>query len=100
MASEQEIVQGDPNRAIQALERAIACSEQGNQEHPVVLARPEDLRAVSSRDLRTRLDRMMLAPHPDEGLEALLNASVLDTLFPEVKSMVGFGDGEWRHKDV
>jgi poly(A) polymerase len=25
---------------------------------------------------------------------------VLDTLLPEVKAMVGFGDGEWRHKDV
>jgi len=50
--------------------------------------------------VRSRLDQMMLAPHPDEGLEALLSASVLDTLFPEVKSMVGFGDGEWRHKDV
>src|SRR5207244_2272497 len=37
---------------------------------------------------------------PDEGLDALLQASVLDCLFPEVKSMVGFGDGEWRHKDV
>ena len=43
---------------------------------------------------------MILAPHPDEGLDALLAGGVLDALLPEVKAMVGFGDGEWRHKDV
>jgi poly(A) polymerase len=102
MASQQqqEIVTGDANLAILALERAVACAEAGNQDRPIVLVRPADLRVLSPHDLRVRLDRMMLAAHPDEGLEALLNAAVLDTLFPEVKSMVGFGDGEWRHKDV
>lgn len=100
MATRQEIVPGDPDRAILALERAVSCAEHGSADHPIVLVRPEDLRAVRPEDVRLRLDRMMLAPHPDEGLDALLSASVLDSLFPEVKSMVGFGDGEWRHKDV
>ena len=50
--------------------------------------------ALSPRDLRARLDQMILGPHADEGLDALLGASVLDFLFPEVKSMVGFGDGD------
>jgi poly(A) polymerase len=30
----------------------------------------------------------------------LLAGGVLDSILPEVKAMVGFGDGEWRHKDV
>ena len=51
-------------------------------------------------DLRRSLDPLMLAPHADQGLDALLVSGVLESLLPEVKGMVGFGDGEWRHKDV
>jgi poly(A) polymerase len=100
MASRQELVSGDSDRAMLALDRAVACAEYGVTDLPVVLVRPEDLRALDPKDLRHRLDRMILGAHPDEGLDALLATSVLDALFPEVKSMVGFGDGEWRHKDV
>ena len=42
----------------------------------------------------------MLGEHADDGLDSLLVSGVLDSLLPEVKAMVGFGDGEWRHKDV
>src|SRR5688572_7692743 len=41
-----------------------------------------------------------MGDHADEGLDSLLATGVLDVLLPEVKAMVGFGDGEWRHKDV
>jgi poly(A) polymerase len=41
-----------------------------------------------------------MGKYADEGLDALLVAGVLDALLPEVKALVGFGDGEWRHKDV
>ncbi|MBW2525050.1 MAG: HDIG domain-containing protein [Deltaproteobacteria bacterium] len=37
---------------------------------------------------------------PDEGLEALREAGALAALLPAVDGMVGFGDGEWRHKDL
>jgi poly(A) polymerase len=37
---------------------------------------------------------------PELGLDRLLAAGALEPLFPEVFAMVGFGDGEWRHKDV
>ncbi|HVW25196.1 MAG TPA: HDIG domain-containing protein [Polyangiaceae bacterium] len=100
MMSRQEVPSGSPDRAIQALDRAIAQAEGCASALPVVLVHPEDLHAVSRSDVRRRLDRMMLAPRPDEGLDALLHSAVLDSLFPEVKSMVGFGDGEFRHKDV
>ncbi len=100
MALQPEPSAASADRAILALDGAVAAAEQGVHCRTVVLVSPEDLRAVSPRDVRARLDRMMLAPHPDEGLDALLGSSVLDVLFPEVKSMVGFGDGEFRHKDV
>ncbi|HEX3595207.1 MAG TPA: HD domain-containing protein [Polyangiaceae bacterium] len=100
MASRQELATGSPERAVLALDRAIAHAEECASALPVVLCRPEDLQALARQDVRQRLDRMMLGPRPDEGLDALLQASVLDSLFPEVKSMVGFGDGEFRHKDV
>jgi poly(A) polymerase len=99
MASRQELANGNPDRAVQALDRAVAHAE-GGAALPVVLVRPDDLHALGREELRVRLDRMMLAPRPDEGLDALLDAAILDSLLPEVKSMVGFGDGEFRHKDV
>jgi poly(A) polymerase len=37
---------------------------------------------------------------PERGLDELLEAGALSAIFPEVHAMVGFGDGEWRHKDV
>jgi poly(A) polymerase len=83
-----------------ALERAVACAERRAPDRPIVLARPEDFDELGADDLRRRLDRVLLGSHPEEGLDALLASGVLDVLLPEVKAMVGFGDGEWRHKDV
>jgi poly(A) polymerase len=37
---------------------------------------------------------------PELGLDTMLFNGSLAALFPEVHAMVGFGDGEWRHKDV
>jgi poly(A) polymerase len=91
---------GNPERAIHALERAVACAEQGAPDRPVVLVDPADLSALGPQDIRARLDRVMMGERPDEGLDSLLATGVLDALLPEVKAMVGFGDGEWRHKDV
>jgi poly(A) polymerase len=100
MATRQPLSAGSPDRAIQALDRAVIYAERGVSDAPVVLAQAEDLRCVAPAEIRARLDRMILGAHPDLGLDALLDASILDVLLPEVKSMVGFGDGEWRHKDV
>ena len=91
---------GDKQRAMMALERAVVCAEQGAPDRPVALAAPEDLAALPRADVRSQLDRVMMGTHADEGLDALLVSGVLDCLLPEVKAMVGFGDGEWRHKDV
>jgi len=100
MAQRQKLASGDSNRASDALDRGIDLAEQGVTSRPVVVVLPDDLRALSKNDLRSRLDRILLAPQADLGLDALLSSNVLDTVFPEVQSMVGFGDGEFRHKDV
>lgn len=67
---------------------------------PVVLTTPEDLAALQPPDVRPFLDRVIMGEHADLGLDSLLVTNVLESLLPEVKAMVGFGDGEWRHKDV
>ena len=100
MATRQKLATGSPDRALQALDRAVAFAEHGAADAKVVLVSPEDLRTLPAGEVRSRLDRLIIAPHADLGLDALLSASVLDALLPEVKSMVGFGDGEFRHKDV
>jgi len=87
-------------RVVDALERAVACAEGRPPDRPIVLTRPDDFAEVSAHDMRLRLDRVLLGSHPEDGLDALLASGVLDALLPEVKAMVGFGDGEWRHKDV
>ncbi|MEM9192601.1 MAG: metal-dependent phosphohydrolase, partial [Myxococcota bacterium] len=61
---------------------------------------PKALRAIPVADLRVELDRLLCSKNPDHGLEALHQMGVLDAWLPEVAAMVGFGDGEWRHKDV
>jgi poly(A) polymerase len=100
MATRQKLASGEPDRAVAALDRAVDCAERGVSSHPVLLVSADDLHAVPTEDVRARLDRIILGSHADLGLDALLSASVLDVLLPEVKCLVGFGDGEFRHKDV
>ena len=49
---------------------------------------------------RARLDRVVMGSDPELGLDTLLFNGALAAILPEVHAMVGFGDGEWRHKDV
>jgi poly(A) polymerase len=90
----------DKDRAVSALERALECAERGVPSAPVTLVQAADLKALPAAEIRARLDRVIMGEHADAGLDALLTSGVLDVLLPEVKAMVGFGDGEWRHKDV
>jgi poly(A) polymerase len=55
---------------------------------------------LDARALRDRLDRVVMGEDPERGLDELLEVGALSALFPEVHAMIGFGDGEWRHKDV
>lgn len=90
----------DGARADTALSRALDFAEGGSSTAPLVLVRREDLALLGQARLRERLDGVLCGRYADQGLDALLTSGVLDALLPEVKAMVGFGDGEWRHKDV
>jgi poly(A) polymerase len=86
-----------------ALELAAVASEKGHLIEVVKVITAEDLRAATQLDakaVRDRLDRVVMGVDPELGLDTLLDAGALRVLFPEVHAMVGFGDGEWRHKDV
>ena len=68
-----------------------------------MVAQLPDFRAVLACQLpavREMLDRVVMGTDSEAGLDALLQSGALAALLPEVASLVGFGDGEWRHKDV
>ncbi len=90
----------DPQRVEQALTRAREVAEKGTAQTPIVVVRPQDLGNWGPAELRPDLDQVLCARHADAGLDSLLDTGVLESLLPEVEAMVGFGDGEWRHKDV
>ncbi|HEX3772485.1 MAG TPA: HDIG domain-containing protein [Polyangiaceae bacterium] len=86
-----------------ALEAAALAAEGRAQGHAVVAVGADDFRAAAKLDaraVRDRLDRVVMSDDPERGLDELLDVGALAALFPEVHAMVGFGDGEWRHKDV
>ena len=91
---------GSKERAIDALERAALAAEAGAVDRPIAIATASDFSLLGSSDVRSRLDRVVMGPFPEIGLDGLLASGALDQLLPEIGALVGFGDGEWRHKDV
>lgn len=88
------------DRAVEALDRAVSAAKTGQPEELITLASSEDLASLGPSDLRNRLDQVVLGAFPEAGLDSLLATGVLNALLPEIEALVGFGDGEWRHKDV
>jgi poly(A) polymerase len=86
-------------RAVRAIERAAAAAN-GQPIGEVVVAHAGDLAVLPVPVIRAGLDQVLMGADPEAGLDALLEGGVLDVLLPEVSAMVGFGDGEWRHKDI
>src|SRR4051812_30681005 len=94
---------GSADRAMAALELAAVAAEKGRVIEVVQAITAEDLKVATELDakaVRDRLDRVVMGDDPELGLDTLLDVGALRVLFPEVHAMVGFGDGEWRHKDV
>ena len=86
-----------------ALEAAAVAAEGRPQGSAIESVGVDDFRAavkLDPRAVRDRLDRIVMGDDPERGLDELLQVGALAALFPEVHAMVGFGDGEWRHKDV
>jgi poly(A) polymerase len=91
-----------PARALEALRWAVDVATR----EPRLLADPPDrpteadLRGLDVATFRAEMDRLLMGRYTQEGLDALLEVGVLQSWLPEVQALVGFGDGEWRHKDV
>jgi poly(A) polymerase len=88
---------------LEALERAALRAEKGDAAVEATKAATPDFRAAVELylpDVRGFLDRIVMSNDAEGGLDALLESGALGALLPEVEAMVGFGDGEWRHKDV
>ncbi len=86
-----------------ALEQAALAAERGERSGAPLVCDAESLKAAAKVDrvaVRARLDRVVMGQDPELGLEVLMENGVLAAIFPEVHALVGFGDGEWRHKDV
>jgi poly(A) polymerase len=93
----------ETDRALQALQWAAACAAGRAAIGTPPAASPADFeRAATERttEVRGLLDRVLLGPEPEAGLDALLACGALGAIVPAVATMVGFGDGEWRHKDL
>lgn len=94
---------GNADRAMDALELAAVSSEKGRLVETVTPVSIDDVRAALRLHpalVRSKLDRVVMGDDPELGLDTLLAIGALRVIFPEVHAMVGFGDGEWRHKDV
>jgi poly(A) polymerase len=87
-------------RVRQALRHAAARASGETAPRPERKVERSDLDGFDRRELRARLDDVLLARHADVGLDALLATGILEAVLPEVSALVGFGDYEWRHKDV
>jgi len=91
------------DRVFDALEAAAGVAEGRALDRVVTTVTADDFREAVKLDpkaVRARLDRVVMGEDPEAGLDELLETGALAALFPEVHAMVGFGDGEWRHKDV
>jgi poly(A) polymerase len=89
---------------MEALDWATLRAEKGAASAGVITrADKADFRAAADLfldDVRGRFDRIVMSDDAEGGLDALLESGALAAILPEVEAMVGFGDGEWRHKDV
>jgi len=101
-AQTNELQKANADAAMDALAFAADAAERGERGDPLA-STADDIRAAVEKDavkVRGFLDRVIMSADPELGLDLLLEANALTVIFPEVHAMVGFGDGEWRHKDV
>lgn len=88
--------------ALEALRWACEVSTRSPDllKHPPVYPKTKELKAVPVAALRRCLDALLMGRYTQHGLDALFEIGALKVWLPEVYAMVGFGDGEWQHKDL
>lgn len=78
----------------------VAAQGSATVQAPTLMPTVEILRALPVDTVRRHIEAVLAGKHVVQGLDALQATGLLDAWLPEVASLVGFGDGEWRHKDV
>jgi poly(A) polymerase len=61
---------------------------------------PALLKQLEASEVVDSLTALLMGRNVEEGLDAAQVLGLFDVWLPEVEKMVGFGDSEWRHKDV
>lgn len=87
--------------ALRILSLSVALS--GDQEAvapPVERVSDEVWKALPIGVVREHLDAALVGRNPEAALDLLQASGCVAAWLPEVEGLVGFGDGEWRHKDV
>jgi len=87
----------------EALECAALASEGRIVQAPSGLITAVSFQQAATRaptQVKTLVERVLMGADPETGLDVLLASGALGAILPEVHALVGFGDGEWRHKDV
>lgn len=87
-------------RAFRALDYARRLAVKPLDERPPARPTPEQWRALSVKELREALDDLIVQRNVESALDYLQKSGAFAVWLPEVDAMVGFSDGEWRHKDV
>jgi poly(A) polymerase len=97
-----EVTPQNAASAVHALSWATLVGTQDPEALSNPPARPshEEWHSVRIETLRHYLDQLLMGRHTPSGLDALHISGALDAFLPEISALVGFGDGEWRHKDV
>jgi poly(A) polymerase len=91
----------DPLRMMRA---ARFVAQLGFRADPEVVTAMTDmadrLEIVSAERIRDELDKLMLSPHPVEGLRLLVESGLAAHMLPELPALILERDEHHRHKDV
>jgi len=95
----------DPLESLRSeIRRAIVLADKGpdapETERAFHAHSPACIRQLTPREVVDDMTELLLGRHVEEALDAVQVMGVLAIWMPEVEKMVGFGDSEWRHKDV
>ena len=91
------------DRVFDALEGAALAAEGRPRTEVLPAVSLEDFKAAARLDapgVRARLDRVVMGEDPERGSTSCSRPGRCRRSSPRSHAMVGFGDGEWRHKDV
>ncbi|WP_433857284.1 CCA tRNA nucleotidyltransferase [Streptomyces kronopolitis] len=97
----QESFSDDPLRMMRAARFAAQLDfEVAPEVIAAMKAMSDRIEIVSAERVRDELNKLILAPHPREGLRLLVESGLADQVLPELPALRLESDEHHRHKDV